>query len=309
MQYIDPVPFAVYSSGAAEPAATGETAWSAGAYAVGDKRYLASTHRIYKRLLAVGAGGGADDARPPSDFEGLDDGDPAKLWKEWAPTNRYAMFDDAVGSFTTAASPFVVELDPTDFVDSLALLDVSAATVRVQVLDGASVVYDTTVDMNDVNDVVDWYEYYFKPITRRTQVILTDLPPVTAARLRLSFTDTAAIRVGTCKPGRLQVIGETEWRPTVSLRTFSSPELDPETGITRVVSGPKARRINVRVECPTPAFDQVINALTALADRPVVWLGVRGQFETFNVFGFAYDWELELSLARKSFLSARIESL
>ena len=306
MEIIIPVPYTVID-GAPEPGA-GEVVWNAAVnYAVGTLAYLESTHRIYKNLVA-----GVNATTP--DVEAAKPGsDTTRRWKEWAPTNRYAMFDRLVGSYTQAPSPFVSVIQLAEFADSL-WLDVDACdTVRVEVLDGAVVVFDTTENMLDVDDVVDWYEYFFSPTRSRRQVTLTNLPPVTNAKIRMTFTGSSGtVRVGSCVPGRMRVIGDTELNPSIGVITYSTTDLDQETGITRINSGPLSRRINFSAVCPTGVVDEVVRTLMSLEDTPIVWKvwpGSGQRIETMTLYGFAKDWEIAVRFERKSFLTARLEQL
>lgn len=302
MDIIIPVTFSVLA-GAAEPG-PGETAWNGATnYTVGTLAYLPSTHRVYKNLIA-----GVDATSP--DIEASKPADDAtKRWKEWKPTNRHAMFDQLVGSFTEQASPLVATIQLGDFADSL-WLDVDACnTVRVEVLDGLTVVYDVTRDMLDADDIVDWYEYFFAPIVAKRQVTLTDLPPITNAQIRMTFSGGSTVRVGSCVPGRLRVIGSTEASPSIGLITYSQKSIDPETNITRIERGAMSRRVNLSVICPTGSVDAIVGTLTALEDTPIVVIGTRGANESLTVYGFAKDWEVVLRYATRSFLTARLESL
>lgn len=302
MEIIVPVPYTVVA-GAAEPG-PGEVAWNGATdYTAGTLAYLASTHRIYKNLIP------GVDATSPDIEAAKASGDATKRWKEWKPTNRHAMFDRLVGSFTEDASPFVATVQLSEFADSLWLDVDNVDTVRVEVLDGVTVVYDTTANMLDADDVVDWYEYWFKPIVAKKQVTLTNLPPVTNAQIRMTFTSGGTVRVGSCVPGRLMVIGDTELSPTIGVVTYSTTDVDQETGITRVSKGPLSRRINFSAVCPTGAVDEIVRTLMALEDTPIVWICASSLAETLTLYGFAKDWEIAVRFLKKSFLTARLEQL
>lgn len=306
MELILPVGFALNSSTVAEPGGLDATAWnSATNYTLGTLVHRIATHRIYENAIA-----GTDSATPES-FAGLDDDDPLKRWKEVHPTNRWAMFDQAVGTITVDASPMVVELTPDDFVDSLALLDVAASTVRIQQYDtdGVTLVYDLTVDMYDTNDVVDAWEYAFSPIVRKTQVIVTDLLPITAGKIKLTFTSDSTVGAGTCVPGNRRVFGDTQWSPKIGINNYSTKKVNAKTGVTAVDPGKFSKRISAQVVCPTGAVDALIETLEELRDTPVVWLGAKEMFRSLTVYGYYRDWEMDVAYSQQSYLSLSIEGL
>lgn len=93
-------------------------AWSASAtYALGARVILSATHRIYESAANGNVG------NDPTGSAGQ--------WIDIGPTNRWAMFDEALGSQTERAGSIVVSLDPVDPIDAVALLDVTAVSVRV----------------------------------------------------------------------------------------------------------------------------------------------------------------------------------
>src|SRR3546814_20900880 len=55
----------------------------------------------------------------------------ASSWIDIAPTNRWAMFDQALGSVTTDTSVITVTIAPAADIDAVALLDIDALAVRV----------------------------------------------------------------------------------------------------------------------------------------------------------------------------------
>lgn len=309
MDYIVPVPFALTSSNVPEPD-TGETAWSAvtaagAGYALNDLRYLASTHTIYKcKIAGVDAG-----ATSPDVYAALKDSDPTKRWKAMRPTNRYGMFDQSIGSITSRASPLELVLTPTEFVDSLFLEGVSAALVRAEVYDGATQVYDRTVNMAEGDIVIDGWEYCFAPIRRGTQVLLDDLPPVTGGTVKLTITDTSPVSVGTCVLGRQFVLGDTKWNAKIGINNYSTKNFDAETGLTTVERGSFSKRISAQLVCPTGSVDRVVDELTRLRDTPVVWRGVKTLLSSLNAYGYARDWEVDVAYLSRSYLSTTIESL
>ena len=78
-------------------------------------------------------------------------------------------------------------------VDTLAVINSNAVTVRLKITDTAAlpspvVVYDQTIGLSGVV-VGDWYDYYFAdPTVKRTQVIFYDIPPYANAEFELTFT-------------------------------------------------------------------------------------------------------------------------
>ena len=91
--------------------------WSAQTtYPAGARVIRAATHRIYESAIAGNIG------NDPAGASGL--------WIDVGPTKRWAMFDQALGTSTTATSLVAVTID-APAIQAVALLDVVATSVRV----------------------------------------------------------------------------------------------------------------------------------------------------------------------------------
>jgi hypothetical protein len=91
--------------------------WSADAtYAIGTKVILSSTHRIYEAVKA------STGVNPAAD---------STTWLDVGPTNRWAMFDQAVGTLTTATDQIIVRLAPSGQSNAVAVLDTDASKITV----------------------------------------------------------------------------------------------------------------------------------------------------------------------------------
>src|SRR3546814_19638690 len=95
-----------------------DSEWSAATnYSAGSRVIKAATHRIYESLIADNAGN--DPA-----------GAGASSWIDIAPTHRWAMFDQALGSVTTDTSVITVTIAPAADIEAVALLANDALAVR-----------------------------------------------------------------------------------------------------------------------------------------------------------------------------------
>ena len=246
-------------------------AWSAGVtYALGARVIKAATHRIYESAAA----GNADN----------DPTGASALWIDIGPTNRWAMFDQALGSLTSASGVITVVLTPPQAINAVALLDVIAASVRVQA--GA---YDRTQG----------------PSAAPGMVTFLDIPagvgPVT-----VTITGAGAVSVGTLLIGSLVGLGVTEAAPTAAITDYSRKETDG-FGETTLVERAWAKRMNVRGLIDTTAVDIVAGRIAAVRARPSLWIG-DDSLESVTVYGFFKDFSIEVGDS-VSFLTLSIEGL
>lgn len=243
--------------------------WSSGSsYVVGARVIRAATHRIYESLLDANAG------HDPA-------GAGAAQWLDVGPTNRWAMLDQALGTATRAAGSFSVTLDG-DGINAVALLDVSATTVRVQAAG-----YDRTLP------------------TGPGAILFLDLPPTDGAIL-VTVTGTGEVSAGTLLIGHLVGLGTTEASPTASITDFSRKETD-EFGEVSVVPRAWAKRMTTNALINTSAVDDVVSRIVAVRARPSLWIGQAG-IDSLTVYGFFKDFSIEVGDS-VSKLSLSVEGL
>jgi len=274
-------------------AETDYPAWNgATAYTSGGRVIRTSTHSIYQRLTS-----GTSATAPESD---------PTNWKRVGPTNRWAMFDKATGSVSTSSSSIVVTVAP-GLVRGLALLDVDGNSVRVEVKDGATTVYDRTINLNAGDGVFSWDTYFFDDIVLRRVVVLTDIPPYSTGQITVTVSGGAPVNVGTLVVGSVFDIGGTKPGVSLGIVDYSKKSTD-EFGITTVAQRAFAKKMTVPVVIKRAAVDEVGRRLAALRATPVVWIGA----ETYGqsvIYGFYKDWSIELAYSAISYGTLTIEGL
>jgi hypothetical protein len=242
--------------------------WAAGAsYGIGARVIKAATHRVYESAIAGNVGN-----------------DPAAgtgQWLDLGPTNRWAMFDQALGTTTVADDAITVTLAaPT--IAAVAMLDVIGATVRVQ-----AARYDQT-----------------QPVGAGAITFL-DLP-TGITRVTVTITGRGRVSVGTLLAGRLVPLGVTEASPTAGITDYSRKTID-DFGEVTVVERAWAKRMTARALIRTDALDDVASRIAAVRARPVLWIGKAGR-DALTVYGFFKDFSIEVGQS-VSKLSLTIEGL
>lgn len=243
-------------------------AWSASTtYAQGARVIKLSTHRIYESAAAGNIG------HDPEAADGH--------WFDIGATNRWAMFDEALGSTTRRGSEIALTLAAGD-VDALALFDLRAATARVQ-----RGVYDRTL-----------------PATGGSALFL-DLP-LSADPITVTLAGTGLVEVGTLTLGRQMTLGQTEAAPSAGITDFSRKEVD-DFGEVTLVERAWAKRMSARALIGTDAIDLVANRIAAVRARACVWVADEA-LDTLVIYGFARDAEIVRG-ERVSKLSLTVEGL
>ncbi|MFW2829871.1 hypothetical protein [Sphingomonas sp. ID0503] len=272
------------------------TIWSAAAtYAKGERVIDPSIHRVFQSLQAGNTGHALTD--------------PA-WWQDIGPTNRYAMFDKSVGTLTTVNEALTVQLSPGG-VDALAVIDTTANTVTVTMVNGSETVYSATKTTAIGGAAIsDWYAYFFEPVGKLSALSFYDLPiyPDAVITVTMVGDDPAgAVSAGTLIVGRTLDMGVTETGPGVGITDYSRKETD-EFGVTSVVPRDWAKRMNLRTQIATSEVDGIVRALADVRATPVLWQGEEG-FDSLTIYGFYKDFSIDLALETISYCSMTIEGL
>lgn len=233
-------------------------------YAVGAHVIKAATHRIYE---CIAANIGSD----PS-------GDGGK-WIDFAPTNRWAMFDQALGTSTEADGQIVVTIATGDS-DAVALLDIVGAAVRVQALG-----FDRSIAVD------------------AGPVVMRDLP---GGAVTVTISGAGLVSVGTLLAGSIASLGVTEASPSAGITDYSRKEVD-DFGEVTISQRAWAKRMTARALIRTDAVDVVASRIAAVRARPSLWIGQTG-LDSLTIYGFFKDFGIDVG-EDVSKLSVSIEGL
>lgn len=294
-------------------AASGYTAWSsATTYAVGDKvKYPATVTpagpylptpliREYEALTIstnkAPAVGGTDD------------------WLDLGPSNQYRMFDDRTGTSSVRATSIDVTVKPGAFFDHIALLRLdNAQSVQIIVVQGATTLYDETIDISE--DATDWGDYFFG-ITDSTRSAISVTPSIfyADATVRVLITGGTGVNVGLglLLVGRGRDLGVTIETPSIGIEDYSTKETDT-FGNTYLLEREYADRASVELILETGQVDAVRRELAKYRATPALYdlnnAESEEAYDSLLIFGFYESFDVSLGYPGKSYCSLDVQSL
>lgn len=299
MRLIKPVeitPAKLISSNVPE---TDYPAWSVSAtYAIGDRVLL--DHHIYEALAIVAAG-----VKPGAEV--VDKDHPAK-WQDRGMDNRWRMFDDKVESLTTNPGTIEVRIRPGAVINSMALFNLQGKSVTITMIDPVEgEVYRKTLSLVDAG-VTNWYDWFFEPIGKRTDVVVLDMPPYGSADIVLIIDAGAEVAaIGHTVIGAVKRIGTALYGTSVGINDYSRKSTD-EFGNTIVVQRSFSNRAEFDVTLDTSEVTRVRRLLAELRATPVVWIGEES-YEATILFGFYKDFQIVFSGPTVSDCSITVEGV
>jgi hypothetical protein len=297
MKVLNPAPIATAALLSSSLGETDYPEWAAGAtYAAKARVIVAATHRIYE---SVDAGNIGNNPAVPGTH-----------WIDIGPTNRWAMLDGAVGTMSVGTGSIDITVAPGR-VDSLAVVDTTAETVRVIVTVDGTALFDQWRSTNASGGVIaDWYAYFTADTGKVSSLVFDGLPRYANAQIRVILTGdnpSGPVAVGTLLVGKVIDLGMTEAGPTIGINDFSRKETD-QFGATDIVERSWAKRMTVRSMIDTRAVDGIQRSVAALRAKPALWIAEDG-FDSLTVYGFFKDFSVDLALETISYCSLSIEGL
>lgn len=277
-----------------------DAAYSAGTtYALGAAVRSDATHRRYESLQSSNTGHSLDD--------------PA-WWLDLGPTNPWAMFDQTTGTQTTDDDEIVVALAPGRRTNSVALLNVTGESVRVQVETEASgSIYDESYSLRDATGINSWFAYMFNAIVQDSNLIVTDLPIDYEPTITVTLDNsggTAAI--GSLIVGYVNSIGASLYSPSIGIVDYSRKTTD-DYGNYTLVRRAFSQTGNFKIRCDNANLDAVVTLLNDLRSTPCVWIMDDETGQAFanatTIFGFYKDWSIDIPYLNYSLCNLQIEGL
>lgn len=278
---------------------TDYAAWLVGtSYALG--AHVIRGHRRWESLAASNSGN--DPLLTPTAT--------VKKWVDMGPTNQWAMFDDSVGTVTSATSSIVVVMTP-GMVSMLALLDLYAESATLAITVGGIEVWSQTQTTQRGGEAItDWYLYFTAPIGRVSTIIFEDLPQYDNAVLTLTVTSIAPggpVSIGTLAVGRDLEIGTVENGVKAGIKDFSEKKTD-DFGQTRFLVRSFAKRMGLRLKIQEDAVDNIYSTLAAVRAKPIVWIASR-RFDCLVIYGAWDSFDFDIQFGPYSFYSLDIIGL
>jgi hypothetical protein len=257
------------------------TAWSAGTYNAGVKRYIGMV--LYETTV-TGTNTTSNNPATSTDWQVIGHIDP------------YQCFDGKVGTLTVSSgtnSSLVFQTDTTQLINGAAFLSIDAATFSLTMTDSfEGVVYSHAETL--LLDIDNWYQYFFYPYEQKTDVILDDLPTYPGATIDLTLARASGtVSIGEIVLGQMREIGTTQFGASAGIQDYSRKTTDTD-GNYVIEERPFSKRANFDVQVDAESFDSVYRFLSTIRATPCVFIGDVNR-SSLIVYGFARSFNQVLA--------------
>lgn len=230
-------------------------------------------------------------------------------WVKISDTNRWKMFDQKTTSQTFNTDSIEVTLLGINTMDAIALLNVDCTSVDVEVTNAESTaIYNDSISMVSVENVYDWYTYFFAPIIRKKDLVLLDIPPYAETIVNLSINYTGSIaKCGTCLIGKKADLGFTRYGTKVSSIDYSIKEADDFGDFVLTERG-FSKTMDVTAYVEKPFTDFTVNILNQFRATPVVYVATE-EYSSSYIYGVHKTYEVDYTYPNQNQLSVEVLGL
>ncbi|NBQ67524.1 MAG: hypothetical protein EBU46_01315 [Nitrosomonadaceae bacterium] len=298
----------IVSSSVAYPA-TGETLLvNGGIYAVGATvSYLIGD--MYHKFQCIQAHTSGTTNLP----EAFPDDETNGYWIDLGAVNKIAPFQLERNTQNDALSPYVVEIDPGERFTAVAIGNVIADEVTIEVLNESGGVVTTDTKTLLVRDIYSWYDWLYQRHRQITKTIFSGLPAVNTYRFRLTFTRSSGyVRVGQIIPAVAFDIGEAQYAATVKRENFSTFVRD-FAGEAKIKRRRNVPNISLQLMQDKNRLDGIKNIIDDLNSEVTFWSGIvkttDGYFESLFAIGLYKDYSYSLAYPLNVLANIEIQEL
>jgi hypothetical protein len=234
-------------------------------------------------------------------------------WLSLGATNRYRMFDTVISNISSRVGGIKFTLAPSQIVDGVALIAVSATTARVVVTDPVDgVVYDKTKVLRDTTGIVDYYSYFFSPIDATyndSTVVFDDLPSNRATSTITVYINSGSsvVSIGEVVYGKQSVVGRTNYNTAFGITSYSRKDVD-EFGTTTVIKRKNSKYCDFDIDIDNSNNAFVYRLFSDIDSVPCVFIG-NSNMEEIIVYGFYKDFKATITYPTVSKCTLRVEGL
>ena len=296
MLIIAPIPTTIATLTSTNVTESDYSAYVAGTtYALANRVIVIADHAIYESIQAANVG------HTPSTSP--------TWWVKVSATNAWKMFDQYVGTSTTNLNSIDVKITPGIWFDSLALMELSASSVQVQITDPVyGLVYNNTITLINDNGINDWGSYFFNLITRKTTALFTDLPYFPAANIEIIITDTGStVSCGVCLVGTSTYVGNAQYGSSIGIQDYST-KIQDAWGAYSIVPRAFRKRAKFTLSLEDNLVDSVAVLLASLRATPALYIGST-DYDAMMVYGFFKDFDINIKYPTYSEYTLDIEGL
>ena len=239
-------------------------------------------------------------------------------WLSAGNTNKWKAFDQSITSQSSNTNTIQNIFKTTGRIDSVALLNISGASVNIKQIDATDgLVYNKTYSLISTSGVTDWYAYFFEPIVRTVDFVVTDLLPYANSTIVVTITDTGnTVLLGGLVLGLSKDISYLndsnvpvgiELGMKLGIQDYSVKTQDTFGNYT-ILQRAFRKNATMTIFIDASDVDTVSNILAGYRATPTVYVG-SASYGSSIIYGFYKDFSIDVNYHLKSICTITLEGL
>jgi hypothetical protein len=219
------------------------------------------------------------------------------------------MFDSTISTQTSNTDLIYVQIKPSSRIDSLAMLNISCSSIRILMTDPIDgVVYDKTTNCTSTAGITDWWSYFFTPVSRISDLIVTDLPPYATATIEVWLTDIGqTVKIGAMVPGLSREIGIVTFGAKAGIQDYSTKTRDT-FGSYSILERSFNKYADLILEMDNTFIDEFQIMMAGYRATPLIFYG-SDLYNSLDIYGFYKDFSVIIDRPTMSTCNLTIEGL
>lgn len=229
-------------------------------------------------------------------------------WSSGTASNRWAPFDDVVGTVVSLDRPLHMLIVPGK-IDSVGLLNISGTSAGIAMVDASSMstVFSKIGNLSNDGEITDYDDYFFKDEETVSDLFIDSLPPYYSGVLAISLIGPS-VALGVVKAGMLFDFGGTQYGARVGYISYAK-KTTADDGTVSVTEGANSKRMTLTTEIPKADVDKAVRVMSALDSVPTVYIGADNMYSSMIQFAFVKEFEVEIAYLNYSLCSFQFEGL
>jgi len=216
------------------------------------------------------------------------------VWIDYGATNSYKLFDDIIGSQTEFDTSMTIEIG-SNRINMMAFLNMdNVSSMDITQTDlNTNETYTRTIDLVYYG-VLSLYDYWYKPLSYRRDLVISDLQFLVNAKLTIVFNSSGIGKVGAVVSGLADTLGLTLFGSKVKLKDYSKYSTD-DYGNTSFAKRGYARIITGQVLVDTNVIDETITKVSSRRGDLTLYVADEREdgFGSLTTLGYIETLELE----------------
>lgn len=223
--------------------------------------------------------------------------------------NRWKMFDGSITSQTSNADSIATSIKTTGRADSVAVLNISAASVTVTMTDVTDgVVFNQTYSMVSDSGITDWYAYFSEPIVRISDKAITGMPLYANSTIGVTLSDAGSnVLCGGLIVGLSRDLGKTQYGFSLGITDYSVKQQDAFGNYT-ILQRAFRKTADMTLDVSNSLVDQLQTLLAGYRATPTVYIGA-DSYGASIIYGFYKDFSINVQYATYSTCTIALEGL